>query len=74
MEVGPQVVAHGLEALGAQSEEIPLVRISAAERTGELFVPAGALDAGQEMARNNREQLQRGITGITGGGQNNRKL
>lgn len=57
-KVGPQLVAHGLEAAGAQREQVPPVGVGG-WLAGELLVPAGALDAGQEMARNYRKQLRR---------------
>lgn len=57
VEVGPQQAAHGLETLCAHSVLVPLVGIRA-ELTRELLVPAGALDAGQKMARDCRKQLQ----------------
>ena len=58
VEVDLQLLTHGLEALWAQREEVPPVGVSA-EVAWELLVPARALDARQEMARNYREQLQR---------------
>lgn len=57
-KVGPQLVAHGLEAAGAQREQVLPVGVSV-WLPGELLIPAGALDAGQEMARNYRKQLRR---------------
>lgn len=60
MEVGPQAVTHTFKALRAQSKEVPFVRVSA-ESTRKLFIPARALSAGQELARNYREQLQKEI-------------
>lgn len=57
-EVGPQLLAHGLEAAGAQREQVLPVGVGG-RLAGELLVPAGALDAGQEMARNYRKQLRR---------------
>lgn len=58
LEAPPQVLRHSLETLGAQSEMVLPVG-DAAEVTGEPLIPARALDAGQEMARNHREQLQK---------------
>lgn len=57
-KVGSQLVAHGLEAAGAQHEQVLPVGVSG-WLTRELLIPAGALDAGQEMARNYRKQLRR---------------
>lgn len=59
LEVTPQVVAHRLETPRAQREEVFPVGISGGLR-GELLVPAGALDAGQEAVRDDGKQLQRG--------------
>lgn len=57
-KVSFELVAHGLEAAGALREQVPPVGVSG-RLAGELLIPAGALDAGQEMARNYRKQLRR---------------
>ena len=49
LEVGPQVVAHVFEALRAETEAVLPVWVRV-QLTGELFIPAWALDTGQEMA------------------------
>lgn len=59
LEVTLQIVAHQLETPRAQREEVFPVGISS-ELRGELLIPAGALDAGQETGRNDGKQLQRG--------------
>lgn len=58
VEVCLEVITQGFEALRAQSKEVPLVRVGD-EPTGKLLIPARALDARQEPARNYREQLRR---------------
>lgn len=58
LEASLQVLGDSLETLGAQSEMVLPVGV-AAEGTREPLIPARALDAGQEMARNHREQLQK---------------
>lgn len=57
-KVGLHLVAHRLEAAGAQREQVLPVGVSG-WLAGELLIPAGALGAGQEMARNYRKQLRR---------------
>lgn len=57
LEAALQAHVDGLEALGAHSEVVVPVGV-AAEVTGEPLVPARAPDAGQEVARNRRGQLQ----------------
>lgn len=57
LEAPLQLLVDSLETPGAQSEMVLPVGV-AAELTGEPLAPAGALGAGQEMARNHREQLQ----------------
>lgn len=58
LEASPQVLGDSLETLGALSEMVLPVGV-AAEVTGEPLIPARTLDAGQETARNHREQLQK---------------
>lgn len=57
LEAFLQVLGDSLETLGAQREMVLPVGV-AAEATGEPLIPARALDAGQETARNHREHLQ----------------
>lgn len=58
LEASLQALGDSLETLGAQSETVLPVGV-AAEVTGEPLIPARTLDAGQEMVRNHREQLQK---------------
>lgn len=58
LEAPVQVLADSLESLGAQREVVVPVGV-AAKLAREPLIPARALDAGQKMARNHREQLQK---------------
>lgn len=58
LEASLQALGDGLETLGALSEMVLPVRV-AVEVTREPLIPARALDAWKELARNHREQLQK---------------